>query len=234
MPASFPSPPPATTDLLRLQSQAEENASLAGQVVQDLQRLTEDVEDEFIQNTPAGAGDGDGLVAEGGGVDLPFAYVGTDPASAPANDVALLNVGWVRLSTPTAEALIGTPNAADDGTTDADSSADTSKTDAVTLEEGDNFIVAHLTRAATVAASTLVLERYDSFAAIPANTNSHYYYLLALVTLTTTDGKGVQKLIRQYWAGVKDWVPSAHVLNYCNGGESIDYDIPSYNPADAT
>jgi hypothetical protein len=172
------------------------------------------------------------LGAGGDSLTLPFAYFGPDPASAPDNNVALLRVGWVEVTTPADKAAIGTPAAGDDLTTDADVADDTTKTEPVTLLEGDNFICAHFARNATVADSTLELVRFDSWADIPTNTNDDYYYPLALVTLTSTTDEdittGVQRLVRPFRAGNIAWIPTPKTLNYCDGGISHAYDIPAY------
>jgi len=167
-----------------------------------------------------------------GAVALPFYYAGVDPASAPANDAALFNVGWVKIVGASAQVLKASPNAEDGGSTDADAADDPTKTDSIGgLANGANFIVAHLQRAAAPEDSTLELLRYATKGAVPADTNDDYYYLLAQLRLST-DGEGnvSQLLVRQYRAGIIDWNATPKALIYCDGDTDAQhtYEMPAY------
>ena len=159
-------------------------------------------------------------------LQLPFMYAGVDPSSSPANNKALFNTGWIEVVTAGDDALIPTPT----GDADGNLIDDTIPADSLTLEEDDNFVVAHFHRHATVLSSTCVLARYDTWSDIPTTTNNDFYYLLALVTLKTTSGKGTQELVRQYRAGIIKWNAKPKTLTYCDGGTTHTYDIPAFEP----
>ena len=196
-----------------------------------------DMDSGIVQNEKDGDGmvaDGSGLIAAADGHDMPFAYVGPAPESAPENEDAQFLVGWVEVITAGDDALIGTPAADPDNP--GQLLDDTVKTESVTLNEGDNFVYAHFYRDPTPGDSTLVLARADTWNAIPNNTNDDYYYPIALVTLElSTEGEGedavttgTQTLVQQYRAGVIMWNAKPKTLVYCVDNVTHIYEIPTY------